>query len=84
MAYRTDGVHLCWESRAPRPHRLLDPAALARLREARLRIALWHEERESELRALVELRPDAICTNTPALLRRIVEAHRNVFSASRQ
>jgi len=33
------------------------------------------EECESELRALVALRPDATCTNTPATLRRIVDRH---------
>ena len=74
-AYRVDGVHPCWEQRAPYPHRLLDAAAIARLREARLAVTLWHEERESELRALVVLRPDAICTNTPARLRRIVQLY---------
>lgn len=73
MAYRVDGVHPCWEHRSPHPHQLLDAAAIARLREAHLAITLWHEERESELRALVALRPDAICTNLPALLRRIVD-----------
>jgi glycerophosphoryl diester phosphodiesterase len=73
-AYRVDGVHLCWEARAPRPHRLLDAALIDRLRQAGLAITLWHEEREDELRALVALRPDAICTDTPATLRRIVDA----------
>jgi glycerophosphoryl diester phosphodiesterase len=75
-AYRADGVHLCWESRAARPHRLVDAATIERLRDAKLDITLWHEEREEELRALVALEPDAICTNTPAVLRRIVDAHR--------
>jgi len=69
-----DGVHLCWESRAPHPHRLLDAGAIARLRQAGLAITLWHEERDDELRALVALAPDAICTNTPAELRRIIDA----------
>ena len=77
-AYRTDGVHLCWETRAPKPHRLLDPAAIGRLRDARLAITLWHEERESELRALVALEPDGICTNTPAALRSIVDEHARI------
>ena len=45
-AYRVDDVHLCWEARAPRPHRLLDPALIGRLRRAGLAITLWHEERE--------------------------------------
>lgn len=74
--YRVDGVHLCWEARAPRPHRLLDHDAIDRLRRAKLAITLWHEEREDELHALVGLQPDAICTNTPAVLRRIVDGHR--------
>lgn len=74
-AYGVDGVHLCWEARAPRPHRLLDRALIERLRRAGLETTLWHEEREDELDALVVLEPDAICTNTPAALRRIVDAY---------
>jgi glycerophosphoryl diester phosphodiesterase len=77
-AYHADGVHPCWEARSPHPHRLLDPIAIKLLRDAGLTIILWHEERESELRALVELRPDAICTNVPAMLRRIVDMSANV------
>jgi glycerophosphoryl diester phosphodiesterase len=74
-AFRVDGVHLCWETRAARPHRLLDRTTIDRLRHAGLAITLWHEEREDELRALVAFEPDAICTNTPAVLRRIVDEH---------
>lgn len=81
VAYRADGVHPCWEHRSPHPHRLLDANAIALLRKARLAITLWHEERESELRALVALRPDAICTNTPAILRRIVDRQATTASA---
>lgn len=77
LAYRADGVHPCWETRSPHPHRLLDAAAITLLREARLAVTLWHEERESELRALVALRPDAICTDVPALLRGIVDMPAN-------
>jgi glycerophosphoryl diester phosphodiesterase len=72
-AYRANGVHLCWEHRAARPHRLVDAQLVDRLRRADLTVTLWHEERERELRALVALEPDAICTNTPATLRRIVD-----------
>ncbi len=72
-AYHADGVHPCWEARSPHPHRLMDAAAIKLLRNAGLDVILWHEERESELRALVALRPDAICTNLPAMLRRIVD-----------
>jgi len=74
-AFHADGVHLCWETRAARPHRLLDCAAIDWLRRAGLAITLWHEEREDELRAMVALEPDAICSNTPAVLRRIVDGH---------
>jgi len=73
-AYRVDGVHLCWEARAPRPHTLLLPDMVERLSASGLAVTLWHEEREDELHALVALGPDAICTNTPAVLRRIVDA----------
>jgi glycerophosphoryl diester phosphodiesterase len=82
-AFRVDGVHLCWESRAPRPRCLLDCATIDRVRRAGLAITLWHEDREDELRALVALEPDAICTNTPAVLRRIVDAHRDLSDAER-
>jgi glycerophosphoryl diester phosphodiesterase len=74
-AFRVDDVHLCWETRAARPHRLLDRVAIDRLRRAGLAITLWHEEREDELRAMVAFEPDAICTNTPAVLRQIVDQH---------
>ncbi len=83
VAYHADGVHLCWEARSPHPHRLLDANAIALLRKARLAITLWHEERESELQALVALRPDAICTNTPAILRRIVDGQATTTTAER-
>ena len=82
-AFCADGVHLCWETRAPRPHCLLDRSAIDRLRRAGMAITLWHEEREDELRAMVALEPDAICTNTPAVLRRIVDAHRAVSGVER-
>jgi len=72
-AFTADGVHLCWETRAARPHRLLDRTIIDRLHRAGLALTLWHEEREEELRALVALEPDAICTNTPAVLRRIID-----------
>jgi len=74
-AFRADGVHLCWEKRAAQPHRLLDRTIIDRLRRAGLALTLWHEEGEEELRAMVALEPDAICTNTPAVLRRIIDGH---------
>jgi len=64
-ATRADYVHLCWESRAPEPHKLLTPELLRALRAAGLGIVLWHEERPSELKVLRTLDVDAICSNTP-------------------
>jgi 5-deoxy-glucuronate isomerase len=64
-AARADYVHLCWENRAPQPHKLLTPELLQALREAGLGIVLWHEERDDELSVLRTLDVDAICTNTP-------------------
>src|SRR5205814_623920 len=71
QAYRGDHIHLCREMRATSPQRRLDVALIQKLRRASLGVTLWHEEREDELRALVALEPEAICTNTPAVLRRI-------------
>lgn len=64
-AVNADFIHLCWESRAPHPHELLTPELLRALREAKLGIVLWHEERDDELEILRTLDVDAICTNTP-------------------
>lgn len=60
-----DYVHLCWENRAPQPHKLLTPELIAALRAAGLGIVLWHEERADELAVLRTLDIDAICSNTP-------------------
>jgi glycerophosphoryl diester phosphodiesterase len=79
--YRADGLHLCWEGRASRPHALVDAALIARLRRMGFAVTLWHEERDDELRALVELGADAICTDTPAVLRRIVDERRTAHSS---
>ena len=72
---RVDGVCLRLGGRAPRRHELLCAALVERLRRSGLTTTLWHEEREGEFRALVALEPAAICTNTPAVLRRIVDKH---------
>lgn len=64
-AAKADFIHLCWESRAPQPHKLLTPELLDALRAAGLGIVLWHEERYDELQVLRTLDVDAICTNTP-------------------
>jgi glycerophosphoryl diester phosphodiesterase len=65
-----DYVHLCWERAAPQPHRLLTPDLIATLRSASLGIVLWHEERPEEIRELLKLDVDGICSNAPDLLAR--------------
>ncbi len=69
------GVHPCWEARARSPADLLSPAAAAAMRSAGLFLTLWHEERVEQLRRLVALGVDAICTDTPGRLRAIVDTH---------
>lgn len=71
--YGCAGVHPCWEARDPYPHRLLSAGQITQLREQGFRVTLWHEEREDELRKLIALGPDAICTNTPAKLRALMD-----------
>ncbi len=71
--HRCSGVHPCWEHRDPHPHRLLDAEGVAGLRRGGFCVTLWHEERVDELRALIALSPDAICTNAPATLRALVD-----------
>jgi len=63
-----DYVHLCWENRAPAPHKLLSPELLAAIHAAGLGVILWHEERESELAALTKMDIEGICSNKPDLL----------------
>lgn len=70
-ACRTDGLNLAWED-YPDPHTLITPDWLARVRAEGLRIMSWHEERESEIAALVALGIDDICTNDPALAHRLI------------
>ena len=71
--YRCDGVHPCWENRDPYPHVLLGGQAVDAVRSQGLKVTIWHEEREDELNRLVDLEPDGICTDTPKVLRRILD-----------
>jgi glycerophosphoryl diester phosphodiesterase len=73
LAVEADYVHLCWERANPTPHVLLTPRLLDAIRAAGLGIMLWHEERPEELRALVQLDVDGICTNTPDVLAEILQ-----------
>ena len=72
LAIGADYVHPCWESESPTPHKLLTPALIASIRRQGLGVLVWHEERPSELRELVKLDVDGICTNRPDLLSNIL------------
>lgn len=71
QACRADGLNLAWED-YPQPHTLVTTDWLARVRAAGLRIMSWHEERASEIEALIRLGIDDICTNDPALAHRLI------------
>jgi glycerophosphoryl diester phosphodiesterase len=77
LAVEADYVHPCWEHASPAPHRLLTPALIATIRQKGLGIVVWHEERPEELRELVKLDVDGICTNTPDLLASILRTSPN-------
>jgi glycerophosphoryl diester phosphodiesterase len=68
QSIRADYVHPCWESRSETPHKLLTPQWIDSVRDAKLGIVCWHEERPSEIAALQALGVDAICSDTPELL----------------
>ncbi len=65
-------VHPAWEGLLDEPHKLLTNEWLSNVRSAGLGIISWHEERLTELRELVKLRLDGICTNTPDVLSTIL------------
>jgi glycerophosphoryl diester phosphodiesterase len=73
-AVDADFVHPCWEHASATPNELLPPEQIAEIRGHGLGIILWHEERPSELRELVKLDVDGICTNTPDVLAQILQA----------
>lgn len=68
LAVGADFVHPCWERAAPAPHELLTPKMVAAIHSHGLGIVVWHEERPEELRELVRLDVQGICTNTPDVL----------------
>ena len=68
LAVGADMVHPCWERAAPAPHELLTPELVAAIHGHGLGIVVWHEERPEELRELVKLDVQGICTNTPDVL----------------
>jgi glycerophosphoryl diester phosphodiesterase len=72
LAIGADYVHPCWENESSTPHKLLTPTLLASIRRQGLGVLVWHEERPSELRELVKLDVDGICTNRPDLLSNIL------------
>ena len=72
LAVEANYVHPCWENESPTPHKLLTPALIASVRRRGLGILVWHEERPAELRELVKLDVDGICTDTPDVLSNIL------------
>jgi glycerophosphoryl diester phosphodiesterase len=60
-------VHPCWE-RFENPSSLLTPDWVARVRQAKLGIICWHEERPDEIAALRRVGVDGICSDAPELL----------------
>ena len=77
LAVEADYVHPCWENESPAPHTLLTPALIASIRRRGLGIIVWHEERPAELRELVQLDVDGICTDTPDILASILRTNPN-------
>lgn len=73
QACNATGLNLAWED-YPDPCALITPAWLARVRAAGLRIMSWHEEREPVMRQLVALGIEDLCTNDPAMTRRVIDA----------
>jgi glycerophosphoryl diester phosphodiesterase len=73
LAVEADYVHPCWEHASPTPHDLLTPAMVTNIRQQGLGIVIWHEERPAELRELVRMEVDGICTNTPDVLSSILK-----------
>ncbi len=73
LAVEADYVHPYWESGSTTPHELLTPTLIANFRQHGLGIPLWHEERPAELRELVKLDVDGICTDKPDLLSQIIQ-----------
>ena len=54
---------------------LLSREAITRLHEVGLKVILWHEEREEELRCLLDLGVDGICTTDPERLKNLRIVH---------
>ncbi len=70
-AIQADYIHPCWENAAPEPHRLLTPEWIQAVRQAKLGIVTWHEERPAEMEALIQLGVDGICSDTPDVLSKL-------------
>ena len=79
LAVEADYVHPCWENASPTPHKLITRELIAAIRRCGLGVILWHEERPSELRELVRLDVDGVCTNTPDVLSAILKEQRGNY-----
>ena len=61
-------VHLCWERASDTPQHLVTPSLLAQAAQLSLQLVLWHEERPSVIKALMQLPVMGICTDRPELM----------------
>ena len=74
LAIEADYVHPCWEDESATPPNLLTPALIAGIRRQGMGIVVWNEDRPAELRELIKLNVDGICTDAPDVLAEILNA----------
>ncbi len=67
-------MHPCWEDESATPRKLLTPALIAGIRRQGMGIVVWNEDRPAELRELIKLNVDGICTDAPDVLAEILNA----------
>lgn len=79
LAVAAEYVHPCWENEMPTPHKLLTAETIANIRTHGLGLIIWQEDRPSELRELVKLGVDDICTNAPDILAAILREQKGTL-----
>ncbi|HIC90089.1 MAG TPA: hypothetical protein EYP04_11905 [Anaerolineae bacterium] len=68
QAIGAEYVHPCWERATPTPETYLTEQWVKRVRNAKLGLICWHEERPDVIAALRQRGVDGICSNQPDLL----------------
>ena len=64
---KADCIHFCWE-RYPSPHTLLTAEVMNKASANGLKVIIWHEERQEEIREIIKQDIYGICSNLPDLL----------------